>query len=279
MRLVAIAALFLTAFSSCDLLDDTGNMNPDTPTPKPTPRTDDPITPTPTGSLKDFYPTQAKGDVLVEHQYYSISYSKKYKNPEWAIYELTSSRVSKDATDRRSGFLKDPKNEYAANDKDFDGAGYDRGHLVPAEDMNFSEKAMEESFFMSNVSPQAKELNRGRWKSLETKVREWATEYKNIYIVAGAILPKRRPQETWIGENADVFVPRKFYKIILDPKGKKGIAFMFDNKECEKELVEYATTIQKIEEETEINFFPKLSASEKKQLEETIDVTKWTGLE
>lgn len=35
--------------------------------------------------------------------------------------------------------------------KDYVGSGYDRGHLVPAADLKQSQKAMDESFYLTNI--------------------------------------------------------------------------------------------------------------------------------
>ena len=49
---------------------------------------------------------------------------------------------------------------------DYENSNYDRGHLVPAADMVFSEKAMSASFLLSNISPQEPSFNRGIWKKI-----------------------------------------------------------------------------------------------------------------
>lgn len=33
-------------------------------------------------------------------------------------------------------------------------SGYDRGHMVPAADAKISQKAMDETFYLSNIAPQ-----------------------------------------------------------------------------------------------------------------------------
>jgi endonuclease G len=47
---------------------------------------------------------------------------------------------------------------------------------------------MSETFFMSNMSPQAPSFNRGIWAKLEEKVRSWAVTYGEIFVVTGPVL-------------------------------------------------------------------------------------------
>lgn len=114
-----------------------------------------------------------------------------------------------------------------ANDNDYKGSGYDRGHLAPAADMGWSVKAMEESFYYSNMSPQKPSFNRGIWKQLEELTRDWTVENKEIYIVTGGVLNDSLPT---IGKNK-VSVPKYFYKVILDysEPSIKGIGFIMPN--------------------------------------------------
>jgi endonuclease G len=43
-------------------------------------------------------------------------------------------------------------------------AEYQRGHLVPANHLDFSEQALAESFYMTNILPQTATLNTGAWR-------------------------------------------------------------------------------------------------------------------
>lgn len=229
--------------------------------------------------IADYLPTQALGDQLVQHQFYSASYSTKHKNPEWVAYELTSSRLRSPEVERRGSFKSDPAFSGEAKSSDYTKSGYDRGHLAPAHDMNFSEKAMEESFYMTNVSPQNPDFNRGIWKKLENRVREWGEKEGRLYIVTGPILRKRLSSRTEKIGN-DVSVPREFYKVILDYQSpqKKGIAFIFDNEASDKPLYRFAVSIDEVEERTDIDFFPKLPKSEQQVLEGNVDVQAWADL-
>ena len=46
---------------------------------------------------------------------------------------------------------------------------YDRGHLVPANHLDNSEDGIRESNFMTNVLPQARNMNRGAWLRSEVQ--------------------------------------------------------------------------------------------------------------
>src|SRR5690606_2430798 len=50
---------------------------------------------------------------------------------------------------------------------EYDGFGYDRGHLAPSADFRWSESALSESYYYSNMSPQLAEFNRNGWAELE----------------------------------------------------------------------------------------------------------------
>ena len=58
------------------------------------------------------------------------------------------------------------------HDKDYLHSGYDRGHLVPAEDFAYSDSLQALTFSYYNCVPQVPKLNRGAWKKYETKVRK-----------------------------------------------------------------------------------------------------------
>lgn len=276
MLLVAALAGAFALFMGNDpvgfLEDDNNNtyIKPkDKPKPKPSPQND-----LPKGSL-NYIPTQILGDELIEHQYFTVSYSSKQQNPEWVAYELIGKRL-RNSDEERSNFKDDPTTDSDADSDVYNETGYDRGHLAPAHDMAFDETAMEECFYMTNISPQEPDFNRGIWKSLETKVRNWAEAEKRLYIVTGPILRKKVSSRDRMVDGGPT-VPNKFYKIILDYEGadKKAIAFILENKGSKKSLTEFATTIDKVEELTGLDFFPDLNAKEEKALEGSFDTDLW----
>ena len=222
----------------------------------------------------DFLPS-AKGQVIY-HQFYTLSYIEKYEQPEWVAYEMTRDELNTKHVPRSNDFRIDPLvTTKSATKWDYKRSGYDRGHLVPAGDMGFDSKAMSETFFMSNMSPQVHHFNGGVWRELEEQVRDWARKYKKIYVVSGPVLTEAPIDE--IGKNK-VAVPNSYYKVILDYTDPevKGIGFVLPNEVSNKPLQDYAMSIDDVEKITGINFFKDLKGNgDVEKIEQEFDINKW----
>ncbi|MBC7425881.1 MAG: DNA/RNA non-specific endonuclease [Bacteroidia bacterium] len=217
-------------------------------------------------------PAIFSGQQIVTHTAYNLSYNELHEQASWVCYELTKDETIKVAN-RTDNFRVDPLvNTGSADNKDYSKSGYDRGHLAPAGDMSWSEITMSESFYFSNMSPQLPGFNRGIWKSLEEKVRDWAIEYESLYIVTGPVL---KPGLKTIGENK-VSVPDYYYKVLLDLTGPeiKGIGFIMPNASSAMPLQSFAVSIDSVEKFTGINFYSNLS-DDLQKVEETLCITCW----
>lgn len=213
-------------------------------------------------------------DTVIAHAAITLLYSEKHEQAFWVAYELLGVHASK-SLERSNNFMVDSKIATgSATGMDYLKSGYDRGHLAPAADFGWSEIAMRESFYYSNMSPQNPSFNRGIWKRLESRVRNWSEIDSCIYIVTGPIL---NDSLKTIGPN-NVSVPLYYYKVILDYHSKtpKGIGFIIPNKASSANLSDFATTIEEVEQKTGINFFPKLDSVEVKLLEKEVCLPCWT---
>jgi len=222
----------------------------------------------------NYLPTSTTNQI-VRHTYYTLSYSEEHEQAEWVAYELTKDRVY-GTSGRTDNFREDRKvGTGSASLNDYKRSGYDRGHLVPAGDMNFSSTAMSESFYMSNISPQHPSFNRGIWKNLESQVRSWALKNDHIYVITGGIL---NSSSDAIGANS-VTVPDYYYKVVFDytePKIKM-IAFLIPNQKCEKNLNQYVCSIDYLESITGVDFFPELEDDLENKLENKLIVKgRWS---
>ena len=131
-------------------------------------------------------PSSANCDQIVTHKAYTLCYSEKNEQAKWVAYFLTKEMCITNAVKRKDKFIPDPMVKTGSSEPaDFKNSGYDRGHLCPAGDMNWSEQTMEESFYMSNMSPQLHEFNAGIWERLEKKVRSWAEQKGSVYVIDG----------------------------------------------------------------------------------------------
>ena len=89
----------------------------------------------------------------------------------------------------------------------FRSSGWDRGHLVPAADISsstagaatpsssssssssaaHSQKALDETFVMTNIAAQDPSLNRGYWLQLEHHLRKLARQHERVFVVTGPL--------------------------------------------------------------------------------------------
>ena len=220
------------------------------------------------------YGVPGTADTIVEREGYALGYTEKHEQPAWVQYIMTADEVSRRAAKRGDDFRPDPEIPTgSATPQDYTRSGYDRGHLAPAADMSFSVRTMSESFYMSNMSPQAPQFNRGIWSKLEKQVRHFATKERRIVVVTGPILPAKKT--ITIGANR-VTVPEFYYKVIYDTTPpEKMIGFVLPNKGSKADLRTFAVTVDRVEELTGLDFFSEVPQPKQEQLERTITVESW----
>ena len=226
---------------------------------------------------------KASDHQIRQFEHYSLCYRESYEQAEWSAYCLTEEELVKNAK-RSDDFRSDPEiTTGSATPADYKKSGYDRGHLSPAADFAFDEKAMSETFYMSNMSPQKGNLNRGLWKDLEAEVRLWAKNFGRVYVVSGPILEKPAEEYESIGEN-QVAVPEFYYKVILAPlyadeadratpedaENVIAFGFIFPNEKCTGTLDDYAVTVDEVEARTRLDFFSLLEDKVENEAESAI---------
>ncbi len=216
-------------------------------------------------------PSFGKGEII-EHTGYTLSYAEEFEQPWWVAYVLTPWEAVTKVIDRADNFRADGAvSTGSATLADYKGSGYDRGHMAPFADLSWSEESASDSFYLSNMSPQAGDLNRYAWADLEAVVRTFSLSGP-VCVVTGPVLTDG-PYKS-IGENK-VAVPNYYYKVIFSPALNSAIAFVMPNSKCLGSLKDYAVTVDYVEELTGIDFFYLLEDIYEEQLESTINTDLW----
>lgn len=216
--------------------------------------------------------------IAVEKKYkgMDISFNPKYHIPNWVSWELTEEETNGDVN-RTNKFSSDEDVAGCADTWDYNYSGYDRGHMAPAGDMKWDKDAMEETFLMTNICPQVKSLNTGSWKRLEEKCRYWAEIMGSLYIVCGPIIDGE-PIE-YIGDSR-VYVPKRFFKVILSPYTNPavGIGFIMPNGKVEGGMQACAVPIDSVEAVTGHDFFASLPDDIENDVESQCNFHYWSTL-
>jgi len=215
-----------------------------------------------------------KGSQLVKHSAMMLSYNEEHEQADWVAHIILPD-VETGKVGRTNDFRVDPAvTTGTAEQDDYWETGFDRGHLAPSADFRWSEKALSESYFYSNMSPQRPELNRKIWGELEDWVRRYVIDFKEpVVVVTGGVLTSGLPT---IGENK-VSIPKYYFKAILDPYGdkQKAIAFVMENRAHDYPVISYAVSIDSVERLTGLDLFPQLDDQKEKDLEAMCDPKSW----
>ena len=111
--------------------------------------------------------------VILTNAAFTVAFDTETRCPAWVAYDLEPCEVV--VTNRAAiPFRADPRVVESDNGADYAGSGFDRGHMAPAADFNFSRVALDETYLFSNICPQWPSLNRGEWAEVERQVRNLA---------------------------------------------------------------------------------------------------------
>ena len=129
------------------------------------------------------------------------------------------------------------------------GKGYDRGHQVPANHLDFSEKAIMQSNYMTNILPQTSQMNRGAWLVTE-EIIECYRDIDELLVLGGVVWGNSSENDLFL-ETHGVRTPAAFWKVIIrgSAGSEKVIAWIVPNtKDAGKKNIDlYITTVAEIE--------------------------------
>lgn len=218
---------------------------------------------------------------------YCLEYDKTRLHARWVAFRFDGdTRVVDSEVSRRDKFTDDPElaedlrigNE-AFPAIDINGMEYelDRGHLCASNDRLFSQEANDQTFYMSNMSPQIGNFNRGSWGSLEGMVQTLGRDAAfadTLYVVKGGTLYDGNTYGTITRENGLMTVPKFYFMALLQCKknqegdnGYKAVGLVADQmlQQVDWSLTDgeigteaHLVSIRQLEQLTGIDFFHNL---------------------
>ena len=201
---------------------------------------------------------------------YAVDYNYTTETAYYVVERVTSEHLG--GKNKRLNNFHDDTDipvEHRSTVKEYLASGYDRGHLAPAGDFSYTPEAMSDSFLMSNMTMQNGNMNRHVWNLLEQYSRKLVNKYKYVYIITGTVFSVTPKIVNTVS------VPSHIYKIIIDSKNNKILAFMIPNEKTDLDFSHYIITVKEIEALTSIDFSPNMP-TELKYLESKVgDLTEW----
>jgi endonuclease G len=139
-----------------------------------------------------------------------------------------------------------------------DGARYDRGHLVPANHLDNDAKAIKQSNYMTNILPQAANMNRCAWLRTE-EITECYRDIDELLVLGGVIWGDDVTDDYFVASHG-VATPDAFWKLIIRGKDR-DIAWIVPNTQAAtyKCLDDYLVTVEELEQRTG-EHFPEVPA-------------------
>lgn len=217
---------------------------------------------------------------------YSLEYSYKYKHSYWIAYRFDNTTGGN--VGRNEAYKPDPElpSQYAAKHNDYTNSGYTRGHLCASSDRQYSKEANQQTFYMSNISPQSGNgfnQSGSAWNTGEDKVQAWGYNISRstdtLYVVKGGTIGEGMIKGYIKNEIA---IPKYFFMAVLFRSGDnyKAIGFYMPHENLKddpdkKDPKKYLMSIDALEQETGIDFFHNLPDNIENTVEATYNVNDW----
>lgn len=235
---------------------------------------------------EDFYKYGFPGPMhdIAKHLEFISCYDRATRNPAWVVEHITKESLKRsEGVDRKRSVFKEDERiplKFRARLRDYFRSGYDRGHNAPAADAKYSQTAMDETFYLSNMSPQVGDgFNRDYWAHLEDFCRRLTQSYDNVRILTGPLyLPKKCEDDKFrvtyemVGTPPNVAVPTHFFKLVVGEKiGNEKIsvaAFVLPNDVISNEtpLTEFQVPVEALERSSGLDLLHKVPFFNKKDL-------------
>lgn len=207
---------------------------------------------------------------LAVRSFFLVCYDSARKLPAWTVYQLDPRRLRAHGLTKPSHFRQDAAlRGPVARNADYAGSGYSRGHLVPAADAAWSLESLRATYLLSNAVPQRQSVNAGRLRQLESSIRKLAAGADAVFVFTGPIFASAEIEVIGAG---NVAVPTHIFKVVLVLRrgARTTFAAIVPNQAAPAPLDDYSVSVDEVEANTGLDFFPGLTGAEERHLESTV---------
>jgi endonuclease G, mitochondrial len=231
------------------------------------------------------------GNYLMNKKYFCLAYDSGQGIPKWVSWRVQSTDLGNAARKR----VFDPDGELPMGftrvvSQDYSGSGFDRGHMCPHSDRAANEEMSFSTFVMTNIIPQAPNVNQKAWAQLEAYCRDLVRkEHLRLYITAGPAGQGGRgsegPRQT-IGRGR-VVVPAECWKVIvcvpvaggdndlakITSKTRVITVVMPNDDSVGDDWTPFRSTVREVERKTGLHLFDRLPPQVADALRDKTDST------
>ncbi len=232
--------------------------------------------------------TSNMNNYLMDKVQYTLSYNNSKGMANWCSWHLST--AWKGSAARCNCFTSDvslPSGYFRATTSNYTSTGFDRGHLCPSEDRDASDTDNAKTFLMTNMTPQAPNMNEVTWEAFETYCRTLMSAGNELYIIAGGYGTGGSGSSggtTNTIASGSINVPSHFWKIaVILPVGTNDVSRITTSTRViaidmpNTQTVNthtwdyYRTTVDAIETATGYDFLSNVSTSIQSTLESHVD--------
>lgn len=233
--------------------------------------------------------TSNNDNFLLTRTEYSVSYNSSRGIPNWVSWHLSkgwSTNLTRAGSWNQDDLL--PSTLHQATDDDYTGSKFDRGHLCPVDDRDYSLEYMDNTFKFTNAFPQNPRTNQhGPWRKLEEYLKSLSVlSDKEIYIVAGVSGIGGETNEgvrhTSLPKDSKVKIPSHCWKVALilpngtddirraSTRNAQIIAVYMPNTYSDDNWQRFSISVDELEAITGYDFFEELPDEIERLLEGTV---------
>ena len=222
---------------------------------------------------------------------YELEYDKSKFHSRWVAFRFDGNTRAQSVGRSDEPFMDDPSLSSTLHIGFYGfGRDYNRGHLCASADRLYDRTANEQTFYMSNMSPQLSSFNQGYWVTLESQVQKLGrskTFSDTLYVVKGGTIKEGQIKSYITRNNGNkVAVPKYYYMALLKVKNgvyhsiafwmeHKEYGYSYKNKAPLSEIMSHAVSVNELEQLTGIDFFPNLPDATEEKVEDQKDINTW----